>query len=125
MTTSGRRRMAEPVEDDAAQEVVEPVVREKKRGSRRAAFPTPGFKSFGTLLNLLTVPLASYQASTEFTLNIIVLGVLSIIGVGIALYSNALRPLATNVKTRKILTLVSLVYGFLLLIALLLSVIMI
>lgn len=106
--------MPEP-ETPEVEEATAPTKSDRRR--HRSAYPTPGFKAFGMLLHIIAFPLATFQLTVNTGMNHIVLGILAALGFIVALYSNAVRPLATNIKTRKILTGVVAGYGFLLLIA--------
>lgn len=120
MSELGRRRNAESrAEEDTASIPVEANAKSDRR-RHRAAYPTPGFKAFAALLNIFALPLASLLLtnSEENTIGIFALCLLTLIGVGITIYSTILRPLPDNIQKRKILAGVTAGFGFFLLVAL-------
>lgn len=88
------------------------------RRNHRSAYPTPGFKAFAALLNLLAIPLGSLQLSANSSLPVLMLCLLALVGSAIAIYANLMRPLPTNIKLRKQLTAFSAGLGLFTLVAL-------
>jgi len=91
-------------------------VNKSTRSSHRAQFPTPGFYFFGFVLNALAVAVAVVGLSDHFdNLTLVALGVLSVLGFAIAIYSATLKPMEANKQTRKTLVAASAGFGFILL----------
>lgn len=118
MTPTGKRRIAEEPEVINETPVQEEAPATKRNRRHRASYPTPGFKAFGTLLNVLALLLGVFLITQSSSFQVMVLGLLAALGLVIALYSLIIKPLATNVGRRKMLTTVVVVYGFLSLLAL-------
>lgn len=91
-------------------------VRKNSKRSHRAQFPTPGFYLFAFILNLVSLPLVGFLLWNNLTnITLLSLAFLSVLGVGISIYSGTLRPKESNKKARKILVASTAAYGFILL----------
>lgn len=97
------------------------VVREREANkasqrSHKARFPTPAFYFFGFVLNALAVAFGAIGLSGDSdNPTLIALVSLSILGLGIAIYSATLKPMEANKQKRKLLVAVSAGFGFVLL----------
>ena len=85
-----------------------------KRKQHRGVYPTPGFKFFGVVLSLFALTLASLNfMQTMDLIHGIFVGA-GVIGAIISLYAGVVEPKADNIKQRKLLVSVSLVFGLIL-----------
>ena len=95
------------------------------RAAHRAQFPSPGFYLFSFLLNVTAGVVITVLLTGNYNnIPLMGLGLLGIIGLIVSLYSVTIRPRESNRKLRKVLIVVSVSFGFVLLVALAASILL-
>ncbi len=94
------------------------------RGKHRAQFPSPGFYLFSFLLNISAAVIITLLLVTNYNIPLMALGLLGIIGMIVSIYSLTIRPKESNRKLRKILIVTSVIFGFVIILALAASILL-
>lgn len=100
------------IKEIRAAEKAEAARRRAKR-RHRIGFPTPNFYLFAFTLNLAAMLICSWMLRGNLAdISLLVFAALTAFGMGMSVYSTALKPVSSNFQQRRRLVATTVAYGF-------------
>lgn len=92
------------------------AAKRRQRRRQRIGFPTPNFYLFAFALNLAALLVSSMLLTGNLqNASLFIFGLLATFGLGMAVYSTAIKPVSANFSQRRRLVGMTTAYGFVLL----------